>query len=250
MSKLADAMNRATRREARPIGFTATAIKPNPTMLLLARVSSATDAADAAANGADAVIVTSDDRLPRESTGDIFWGTGAPVSGRDAARSLREAGADFIVFDDATTDASVLLEEDLGFVMRIDLDASDTFLRTIDTLPVEALLAPSLEGALTVRRTLDLRRIAAFARKALVLPVPAAIDAAALEALRDTGVIAVVVDGASEVKVLRATIDALPPRRRAREAATSAVALPAGIGVTQIREPHEPEEQPEEPEEE
>src|SRR5579884_4280138 len=142
MSKLADAMSRATRREARPIGFTATVTKPPPTMLVLARVSAASAAAEAAQAGADAVVLTAAGTVPRESGSELIWGTEAPVKDRAAARALREAGADFVVFDDAATDAAVLLEEELGFVMRIDLDASDTFLRTVDSLPLDALLVP------------------------------------------------------------------------------------------------------------
>ena len=242
MSKLSDAMRRALRREARPIGFAATATKPIATMLVLARVSAPAEAAEAAARGADAVITTTAAHLPR-GTDAAIWGTEAPVQGRAGAQALREAGADFLVFADDATDASVLLEEDLGFIMRIDLDAEDTLLRTVESLPLDALLAPGLEGTLTVRRTLDLRRLTAFARKPLILPVTPDIDATALEALRDCGVIGVVAEGAAGVAALRPTIDTLAPRRRPKDGRSVSV-LPGGaVAVSHVDEPEEPDEE-------
>ena len=242
MSKLSDAMRRALRREARPIGFAASATRPIPTMLLLARVQGAAEAGEAAAQGADAVITTSAGHLPR-GTDAAIWGTEALVEGRAGARALREAGADFLVFADDATDASVLLEEDLGFIMRISLDAEDTFLRTVESLPLDALLVPGLEGALTVRRTLDLRRLTAFARKPLILPVTPAIDGTALEALRDCGVIGAVVEGAAGAAALRPKIDALAPRRRPKDGRSVSV-LPGGaVAVTHVDEPDEPDEE-------
>lgn len=241
MSRLAEAMRRAARRDAQPIGFAATVARSNPTMLVLARAMSAADAADAVSRGADAVISATEESIAHEGSGALLWGTETPVQGRDGARALRGAGADFLVFSDDTTDASVLLEEDLGFVMRIGLDASDTFLRVVEGLPLDALLVPSLAGALTVRRTLDLRRLANFARKALLLPVAPDIAGAELEALRDCGVIGVVVDGPAGAAALRPVVDALAPRRRPKEGRSVSV-LPRVAGVSHIEEPEEPDE--------
>ena len=205
MSKFADALRRAARPQARPIGFAAASAPKQPTILLVAR------AAGAAVDGADAVIASD-----ASGAGAALWGTEAAVSDRAAAAALAQAGAAFVIFDDASTDAAVLLEEGLDFVMTIALDASDTFLRTVESLPIAGLLAPALDGALTVRRTLDLRRLTAFTRKPLLLPVTAEIEPVALETLRDCGVLAVVADAAA-VPALRSKIDGLPPRRRPRD---------------------------------
>ena len=248
MSKLADAIDRALRREARPIGFGANAARRIPTMLVFARVTGAADAAAAAAAGADAVI-TAGDHFPRSAEGAVMWGSEAPVQGRAGARALREAGADFLVFDDESTDAAALLEEDLGYVMRIALDVSDTFLGTVGvrTSPVEdlrldALFVPGLDGPLTVRRMLDLRRVAGFARTGLILPVRTEIDPADLEALRDCGVVGVVADGPDGAAALRSKVDELPARRPRRKVRGSTVLLPSSVGVGHIDEPEEPED--------
>ncbi len=241
MSKLADLMRRVARQEARPIGFAVTAAQRQPSMLVLARVPVA-QAADAAAQGADALILT--DGAPGRDLSRVLWGSEAPVAGRDDVRALREAGAGFLVFDADTTPAAALLDNDMGYIMRVDPAASDTFLRTVETLPLDGLLVPSLEGALTVRRALDLRRLSTFTRKMLVLGVAPAVDPVDLEALRDSGVIGVVVDGVEGVAALRAKVDALPPRQRPRDGRGVSVALRATGSAYEVEEfPTEPEEE-------
>jgi hypothetical protein len=239
MSKLAEAMRRALRPEARPIGFGIATAPPNRTVLLLARVAGGAEAGQVG-GAADAFITSTTDGAPAGGT--LLWGAEAAVAGRAGARALREAGADFLIFDDATTDASVLLEDGLGFIMRVDFEASDTYLRSVEGLPLDALLVPGLDGALTVRRTLDLRRLTAFTRKPLILPVRPDIDPTHLEALRDCGVLGVVAEGAEAVAALRAKIDALPPRRRTKDGrAVSLTLRTTGTSVT-VEEPEEPDD--------
>lgn len=242
MSKLADLMRRAARQETRPIGFAVTTAQRQPTMLVLARVPAA-QAAAAAAAGADAVIVA-DGQAATVDLSRILWGSEAPVAGRDDVRALRAVGAGFLVFDADTTPAAALLEDDVGYIMRVDPGASDTFLRSVETLPLDGLLVPSLEGALTVRRALDLRRISSFTRKMLVLGVAPTIDPVDLEALRDSGVIGVVVDGVEGITAVRAKVDALPPRQRSRDGRGVSIALRATGTTYQVEEfPAEPEEE-------
>ncbi|MER3419601.1 MAG: hypothetical protein C4290_03330, partial [Chloroflexota bacterium] len=142
------------------------------------------------------------------------------------------------------TPAAALLEEEMGYIMRVDLAASDTFLRSVETLPLDGLLVPSLEGALTVRRALELRRISTFTRRMLVLGVAPEIEPVDLEALRDTGVIGVVVDGVEGIAALRAKVDALPPRQRPRDGRGVRIALRATGSAYPVEEfPTEPEEE-------
>lgn len=237
MSKLADALRKAARPDTRPIGFAATTGAHTPTMLVIARVGSAAEAVKASKAGADAVITTRLEDIGKD--GGVLWGIEAALTNREAAQALLARGADFLVFDDETTDAAVLLEEHLGFVMRIGLDAPDTFLRSAAGLPLDALLVPPLEGALTVRRTLDLRRVATFTRLPLIVPVTDAVEPAVLEALRDCGVIGVVVDGAAAVTALRTKVDGLTPRRRARDSRAVRLTPVSTGGAVRIEEEDE-----------
>lgn len=239
MSKLSDALRRVTQRESRPIGFTATATKAPPTMLVLAQAGGA-DAGALKDAGADGAILQSGGTGPDGS----LWGVELTSGGREKAVELAGAGCAFIVFDAETTDAAVLLEDDLGFIMRVDPDASDTFLRTVEGLPVDALLVPGVGAPLTVRRTLDLRRITGFTRKPLIVEVDAATDGTTLETLRDCGAIAVVANGTAGATALRAAVDALPPRKRKGEGRGSSLNLAARttMQVDNFPPPEEPDE--------
>lgn len=242
MSKLSDAMRRVSRRESRPIGFAVATAQKNPTMLVLARGTAAQAAAIAAA-GADAVLLT--DAPAAGAAPAALWGSAAALADREAAKALREAGAGFVVFDAATTPASALLEDELGFVMSLALDTAEATLRTIEALPLDALLVTPLSGALTVQRSLDLRRVTAFARKPLLMPVDAAISATDLETLRDNGVIGVVVEGVAAAGALREMVDGLPPRKRAADGRGASIALRATGSSYEVQQfpPEEPEEE-------
>lgn len=237
MSKITDAMRRAMRREARPIGFATTSSAANATMLVVARPG--TDKPEAVAKaGADAVL------LAEVSKNGLLWGSEAPIEGARGTKTLRDAGCDFVVFDADTTAAAALLEDGLGYIMRVDLDASEALLRGIEGLPLDAVLVPALGGALTVRRTLDLRRLVAFVRKPVIVPVDAGITAAELEALRDCGVIGVVVEGAAGAKALRVTVDKLAPRKRNRDGRGISIGIQARGDSYEVEELPEPDDEP------
>jgi hypothetical protein len=149
---------------------------------------------------------------------------------REDVRKLREAGADFVVLDADTAMADAALEEKIGFVLPVSLDAEDADLRLIGDLPLDALIVPGVDGRLTLRAALRLRRVAALARTPLLAEVDAGIDASSAQVLRESGVVGLIVDGASIGKLgkLRETIGALPPRGRRREEHHEAT-IPAGV---------------------
>ena len=87
-----------------------------------------------------------------------------------SAAELQKAGADFAVITTATV-ASALLDEKLGFVLILDDEVSDITLRTLRELPVDALIAPTLEAPVTINRQLDLIRISSLSGKPLLTQV-------------------------------------------------------------------------------
>lgn len=248
MSKLAERIRKATRTEASPIGFAAAASrKPFPTMLLLARLpaAQADKAAQAVRQGADVLLFEGDASLKGKlvDVAEVPVGVRAAALSSEALASLKEAGADFAVFEAEATAAEALLDEQLGFVLALGPDASDTALRLLKDLPLDALVIPPLEGPLTVQRQLDLKRLALLSQLPLLLEVPPQATAAQLRSLRDAGVIGVIVDGADEASrlaQLRQAIDGLPPRRRGREERAEAV-LPAAAYMAAGAEEEEEE---------
>lgn len=251
MSKLADRIRKATRTEASPIGFGAVASrKPSPTMLLLARfpAEQADKAAQAIQGGADVLLFEGDISALRgklEDVAEVPVGVRAPATSGETLAGLRESGVDFVVFQAEATAAEALLDEQFGFVLALGLDASDTALRILKDLPLDALVIPPIEGPLTVQRQLDLKRLTLLSQMPLLVEVPTQTTAAQLRSLREAGVIGIIVDGASEgsrLAELRQAIDRLPPRGRGREERAEAV-LPAAAYLAAGGEEEEEEEE-------
>ena len=96
-----------------------------------------------------------------------------------------------------------------------DLDEQD--LRSLESFQLDAIDVGAIDGVLTVRRQIELRRIFALTRKPLWARVKADISVLELQAVRDTNVIIVAAEKADDIEKLRKTIDALPPRARRRD---------------------------------
>jgi len=81
----------------------------------------------------------------------------------------------------------------------------DTYLRVLESVALDAILLPDWKGPLTLKKQLELRRIAALARKPLLLPVELSVESGDLECLRDAGVSVLLLDG--DMDALPALID-------------------------------------------
>jgi hypothetical protein len=241
MSKLADRIKKASRVEPAPLGFAAAAARrPPPTLLCLVRLSpgDAGKVEEAAKKGADAVILDGIDpgklKEPKGKAGDAVLGIGAADAGRERIAALREAGAEFAVFDLASAMADALLEEKIGIVLSIDGDCDDTTLRLLGDLGPEALVVNSPEGPLTVQDLLALRRVAALARTPLLTSVRPDAAPGHLQALRESGVAGVIVDSSAigKLEALRERIAALPPRGKRAEEKAEAVLPATAVAAT------------------
>ncbi len=234
MSKLADRIRKASHTIPAPMGFAAAAAKaPTATLLTIVRLSAneAGKAAEAAEKGADLLVIDGADpgRLKEiaEKAPGIPVGARLQKGGRKDVAALREAGADFVVLDGGAM-ADALLEERIGFVLAPGGDTDDTTLRLLGDFSLDALVAPHRDGDLTLGRLLELRRLASLARTVLLAEVAADASASHLQALREAGVIGVIVESSAIGRLagLRETIASLPPRGRQKEDHSDAV-LPA-----------------------
>lgn len=248
MSKLADAIRRASRRESPPLGFGAAAgTRPSPTLLCLVRLppAQAGKAAEAAARGATAVILEEADpaRLGEGRAPEgVTWGARPARAERSSVAALRQAGADFVVLDGQAA-AEAILEEGIGFVLALSGRPSDGELRALEGLPLDALLVPPLEGAYTLERLLELRRLSLLSRTPLIIPAAADAPASHLQALREAGVCGLVIEAGALDRLpdLRQRIESLPPRGRRREERLEAV-LPTRAAAPAPVEDEEEEE--------
>jgi hypothetical protein len=223
-----------------PLGFAAkAAAAAPPSMLCIVRLASneANKAEEAAKKDADAVIVDGVDagkiKEFAKKAPNILLGARPQKSERENIASLKQAGADFIVLDADSGLAEALLEENVGFVLASRGQPEDTWLRLLGDLGLDALMASAPDGDLTIERLLELRRVSALSRTPLLIEVPADADASRLQALRESGVAGVIVDGSSIGKLgkLRETIATLPARGKRRDERSEAVLPTAGVAA-------------------
>ncbi len=217
------------------MGFAARAAAAAPaTMLCLVRLAAneANKAEEAARKGADAVIIDGGDagkvkEFAKKAPG-LVLGVRPQKAEREQIASLREAGADFVVLEAESASAEALLEENVGFVLLTRAESADTRLRLLGDLNLDALIPPSPDGALSIERVLELRRVLVLGRMPLLVEVSGDADASRLQALRESGVAGVIIDGSSLSKLgkLGETIAALPARGKKREERSEAM-LPA-----------------------
>ena len=217
------------------MGFAArAATAAPPTMICIVRLGSneANKAEEAAKKGADAVIIDGGDagkvKEFAKKAPDLVLGVRPQKAEREQIASLREAGADFVVLEAESASAEALLEENVGFVLLARAESDDTRLRLLGDLNLDALIPPSPDGSLTIERLLELRRVLVLGRMPLLVEVADDADASRLQALRESGVAGVIIDGSSLSKLgkLAETIAALPARGKKREEHSEAM-LPA-----------------------
>lgn len=231
MSRLADKIRRVTLVESMPLGFGAAGRARASTMLLVAVAADrfAERAQQAASGGVDALILAVGEGTPKEGdvreavgvAGEVPCGVQLDRADPEVIEGLRQAGVDFVVFEAERTAAAALLNETLGYVLNLRDEISDIHLRTLEPLPLDAILLPSREGPLTVRAQIEVQRVAGLARTPLIMAVPASTGPAELQCLRDVGVAGVAVElgvegGVEALPVLRQGIEGLPARRRRR----------------------------------
>lgn len=216
-------IRRAGRVEMAPLGFgVPSERRPAPTMLCLVRLGRDQLKKADENTGADVVIVSD---VEPEKLGDALKRLGnVPVgmrldsARREAVTAARGAGADFVLLDERSS-AEALAEEKIGLVLRIGPDLSDAELRALASLPLDAVEVPPLEEPFSVRRALELRRLALLCQTPLLVEVAPDVTAARLQALRDAGAAGVVLDGkhADRLAGLRESVLSLPARGRRRE---------------------------------
>ncbi len=236
MSKFIDKLKQVSQVEPQTMGFRAVQkISAKPGMLLVA--SLAQPAVSGLADyvvGADAVILP----IPKTGSGKtlskvsqavsgIPWGVWLKDGAKGGINQVAQAGCDFVIFPAANTSLDILQDDDVGKILQVEASLSDSLLRTIDGLPVDAVLITAEQaekGSLVWHHLMLFRRFASLLTKPLLVFVPSRVTSNELQALWDAGVDCVIVgveagQPAGGLKELRQTIDKLvstPSRRRGK----------------------------------
>lgn len=205
---------------------------PKPRMLLIASLTQAdTDDPADCITGADAGLLSisrakADAKTLQEcsrAVSDIPWGGWLRDAGKGGA-GLKGIDCDFVVFP-VDTPLGVFQDTKAGKILEIEASVSDGLLRTIDKLPLDAVLLSvgnqRVDSLLTWQHLMLVQHFAASLAKPLLFPVPAEVTAAELGVLWEAGVDGLIVAaGAGQsleaLRKLRGTIDklVLPERRR------------------------------------
>lgn len=232
MSKLIQKLERVSQGKVQRIGFGVAAPSKTTPLVLVARLPQAnTDLAILATEkGADAVLVLMGnlkqeaDTLSRiiQRASDAPLGVSLERATGEEVMQLIEMHCDFLIFGEKRTSSAVLSGEGIGKVVEIDPSLPDNIVRTIDRLPIDAVLLSEVmegESALTVHQLMLCQRITSLVRKPVVVSVTPPLREGDLEALLETGVTGLLVrmegDHPGEMlSQMRRAIEALPPLRK------------------------------------
>lgn len=283
-SKLVDRLRQIARGPVAPIGFgRATEVRVPALALIVSLARNDVELAKAALNGgADAVLLHLNQELPeagvkfgnldveRETlravagaSGDKPWGVdlGEGPATADEAKGLVELGADFISARAASASASLLIAEGLARVISVGRDLSPYLVRIIGEMPIEvvevSLLDTNRSQPLTILDVMRYRQIVDLTRQSVVVRTQGIIKPDDVRALREAGVLGLILDIATvgsdpaavegTTRAFRQAIDQAggPLARRA----TVDVIIPQvtpRMSAPEIEAPEEPEEEPDE----
>jgi len=258
MSKLLDLLDRIREGAPAPIGFGVTRPEKLPGMALIGLVSKdyAKGMAVVAEQGLDAAMVAGADgpegvKQAGEGLKDKPWGARVTSLSQDEAQAYQDNGSDLLVFPLEGTAASALANEEIAHILCIEPNMEDRELRAVSSLPVDCFLLtlPQAGDSLTLSDLAAVGSVSRRSDKYILLEVSRLPNGKDLEALRDIGVHALVVDvgavSAKSIKELKAALMEMPRQTFKRKGRTLAI-LPGSA----FSPPSEPEPQEEEEEEE
>jgi hypothetical protein len=260
MSQLIEKFKKASSGMGQPMGFRATRpAAAAPRLLLIAGLKGALpDKPGDSFDGADAVMVRLDE-APGEKTMrkmaeslELPWGLYLEDDSDGLIEKAAKSGLDFVVFSTADRVGAVPDDKRVGKVLELESAMDDGLLRTVNDLPVDAVLISDgpESGPLLWHQLMVFQHLANLFPKPLIVPTPADLSAEELKALWEAGVdgILVAADVARPggLKGLRQAIDKLPART-GRKSGRPQVVLPrSGAEGRPAAPPDEEEEEEDE----
>ncbi|TAK28883.1 MAG: hypothetical protein EPO21_21750 [Chloroflexota bacterium] len=253
MSKLIEKLRKTSHAAPRRMGFGAIAAEGavSAPVVLIAELTSLSDARAAKEAGADAIYLQASSPSNLSALEAAVKETELPVGLALAAvtpdmwTTLGEHGYDYVTvgLDSA---ARALDLQSMGLLLEVPLDTDDFLLRTLEQLPVDALVIGdglNRQVGLTIQCLMSYQRLALLTRRPIMLRVEGELSAVELGLLRDAGVQAILAhadSGESQktLSALRQAIKNIPPRRRKREERPEPF-IPTAAPSSEIEEPEE-----------
>ena len=257
MSRFLDRLEKIGRGVPISMGFTSGVHEEKaPTMALLGSLSNPARFSEGgsiiAKVGMDGALFlgTEEKKNLKELTktlGKIPWGIKVQGLSADQANGFRGQGCDFLAFAPEAAFLEAVEDDDTGYLLCVESDMEEWYLRAIEDLPVDAvLLRPkSLELPLTFQHLITIGSVRSSFSKYLLLEVPGTLSAGEIEGLREIGVDGLVVDAtvhsAEEIGALKESLLARPRRQRSARGKASAI-LPASSYAAHGGPGHDEEE--------
>ena len=223
-------------REGAPpqLGFGPRRGEKTPGMALIVLAEGKDGAAAAAALAPEAIIVSGATAGEiGDAAGSVRWGARAASLSAESAAAWREAGADPIVFSLAGTALGAVTSKDAARVLAVDAGLPPEDLRDINPLPVDAVLVsiPGDPANWTLQDLSAVARVSGRVGKHLLAEVSGAPDGDTLEALRNAGVVGLVVGLSLGEEAISGLKDALlnMPRPGADRRSRSSAILPGSV---------------------
>jgi hypothetical protein len=228
MSKFIDILTRSSQTAAQPIGFrTSKAAQPRHWIQLVVAVTKGTtDTVTDYVTGADAGLLriskigSSASTLKKTipTTPDIPWGVWLEETAQEELKKAMKSGCDFIVLPAGAT-LVMPPDDNVGIIIQIDTSVAEGPLRTLNELPVDAVLV-TLQAEkgnhLTWHQLMLLQRFGDIVAKPLLVSIPPGTGTDELQLLWEAGVDGLVIDAIAEqppgeATRLRQMIDNLKP---------------------------------------
>ncbi len=261
MSRLIEELKRIAEGTTQVMGFRVSQQAKSETRILLLAslalngdIARLTDGADAVLlRPAKSVALAAKLQKAAASLADTPWGGWLESADSKKMEALVEAGCDFVVFPADRRISTTPQNDEIGKILQIDPSLSDGLLRTVNDLPVDAVLATNTleaNGSIAWHHLMLFQRLANLLTKPVLASITPKVTADELKSLWEAGVVGVVIEvdagqPAGRLKELRWDIGKLTFRTSRKRSKTEAL-LPyvggRGSTATEVEEEDEEEE--------
>ena len=241
MSKFIDRLKQVSQPPTLSIGFRPKkAESTRPKIQLVVSLHEYSQSLVSKLAAADAIVVT--EAKPLNS--DTLWGIRLGKGMVEEVDKVIETGADFAILSASGT--VLPSDKKIGKILQINSSVTDILLRTVNDLPIEAVLVSeeSEGGVITWQKLMLCKRFTSMLTKPVLVPIPLTVTGTELQLIWEMGVTGVMVDikstsDADSLDALRQQIDGLQyPSPKKREKLTPV--LPQTVAKTE--KPEEPDE--------
>lgn len=240
MSRLIKQLRQVSESIAPTLGFKTATTTPTRLMLIIAALpkSDTSQIAKITEAEVDAILVNSQDlegdlqtlRQIPSIIKNTPWGVWSETMTDEGIKELGNIGGDFLIFV-ASRAPATLVGEEIGKIINLSPPLDDGLIRTIDQLPIDALLLDfrGKGGSITVSHLMDCQQLTGSTRKPVMVAVDQWLGDKELKAFWEAGVNGMVVEvedeSQAELMRLRQAISALP--QTTRKSAEQGVILPS-----------------------